>query len=154
MARTGPVAVMSGPRRPRLDDLLAGLTDILTASRALLKPGGIAVLTTRPFRQRGELVDFPGAVLAAGQAAGLIPAERCVALLAGLNGSELIPRPSFFQLKNLRAARAQGKPWHLIAHEDVLVFRNPPGSAGARELRHARPAPPARRAGQVQRRAA
>ncbi len=118
----------------RLDDLLAGLTDILTASRALLKPGGIAVITTRPFRQRGELVDFPGAVLAAGQAAGLIPAERCVALLAGLNGSELIPRPSFFQLKNLRAARAQGKPWHLIAHEDVLIFRNPPFPGSSREL--------------------
>ena len=138
----------------RLDDLLAGLTEILAASRALLKPGGLVVVTTRPFRQRGELVDFPGAVLAAGQAAGLIPAERCVALLAALHDSELIARPSFFQLKNLRAARARGKPWHLIAHEDVLVLRNPPVSAGVRELRHARPGPPARRAGGQEQRAA
>ena len=138
----------------RLDDLLAGLTEILAASRALLKPGGLVVVTTRPFRQRGELVDFPGAVLAAGQAAGLIPAERCVALLAALHDGELIARPSFFQLKNLRAARARGKPWHLIAHEDVLVLRNPPGSAGVRELRHARPGPPARHAGGQEQRAA
>ena len=137
----------------RLDELLAGLTEILTASRALLRPGGIVVVTTRPFRQRGELVDFPGAVLAAGEAAGLIPAERCVALLAGLHGSELIPRPSFFQLKNLRAARDRGRPWHLIAHEDVLVLRVL-GSAGVRELHHARPVPPAQRAGRYQRRAA
>jgi hypothetical protein len=109
----------------RLDDLLAGLAEILAASRALLQPGGVAVITTRPWRQRGELVDFPGAVLATGAAAGLVPVERCVALLAGLRGSTLVPRPSFFQLRNLREARARGKPWHLIAHEDVLIFRAP-----------------------------
>ena len=137
----------------RLDDLLDGLTGILTASRALLKPGGIVVVTTRPFRQRGELVDFPGAVLAAGQAAGLVPAERCVALLAALHDGQLIARPSFFQLKNLRAARARGNPWHLIAHEDVLIFRNLE-LPGVRELRHARPQPAARDAGGKQRRAA
>src|SRR5271166_1981680 len=117
----------------RLDDLLAGLAEILAAARTLLRPGGIAVVTTRPWRQRGELVDFPAAVLAAGNAAGLIPVDRCVALLAGLRGSRLIARPSFFQLDNTRKARAQGKPWHLIAHEDVLVFRAPgfPGSSRA-----------------------
>ena len=84
------------------------------------------MITTRPWRQRGELVDFPGAVLATGAAAGLIPVERCVALLAGLRGGTLVARPSFFQLRNLREARARGKPWHLIVHEDVLIFRNPP----------------------------
>jgi hypothetical protein len=81
------------------------------------------VVTARPWRQRGELVDLPGAVLAASASAGLIPAERCVALLAGLRGQRLIPRPSFFQLDNVRKARARGEPWHLIVHEDVLIFR-------------------------------
>ena len=98
-------------------------------------PGGIAVITTRPWRQRGELVDFPGAVLATGAAAGLIPVERCVALLAGLRGGTLVPRPSFFQLRNLREARARGKPWHLIAHEDVLIFRAPAFPGSSRELK-------------------
>ena len=119
----------------RLDDLLDGLAEILTAARTLLRPGGIAVITTRPWRQRGELVDFPGAVLATGAAAGLIPVERCVALLAGLRGSTLVPRPSFFQLRNLREARARGKPWHLIAHEDVLIFRAPAKPAGSGKLK-------------------
>jgi len=119
----------------RLDDLLAGFGEILAAARALLRPGGTAVITTRPWRQRGELVDFPSAVLAAGTAAGLIPAERCVALLAGLHASRLIARPSFFQLDNTRKARAQGKPWHLIAHEDVLVFREPGFPGSSRELK-------------------
>ena len=57
--------------------------------------------------------------------AGLVPAARCVALLAGLRGGQLIARPSFFQLDNLRRARRRGEPWHLIVHEDVLIFRSP-----------------------------
>ena len=85
-----------------------------------------------------------------GRAAGLIPAERCVALLAGLRGQRLIPRPSFFQLDNIRKARARGEPWHLIVHEDVLVFRKPltcltsprrgkfSAGLGARWVRHRR----------------
>jgi modification methylase len=110
-----------------LDELLAGFTQILAGCRALLRPGGMAVVTARPWRHHGELVDLPAAVLAAGAAAGLIPATRCVALLAGLRGGRLIPRPSFFQLENIRKARRRGEPWHLIVHEDVLIFRAPAG---------------------------
>jgi hypothetical protein len=106
---------------------------------ALLRPGGTVVVTARPWRQRGELVDLPGAVIAAGASAGLIPAERCVALLAGLRGQRLIPRPSFFQLDNVRKARARGEPWHLIVHEDVLVFRAPGIPASSARLREAQP---------------
>ena len=117
-----------------LDDLLTGFTQILAGCTALLRPGGTVVVTARPWRQHGELVDLPGAVLAAGVSAGLIPAERCVALLAGLRGQRLIPRPSFFQLDNVRKARARGEPWHLIVHEDVLIFRAPGFPGGSREL--------------------
>jgi modification methylase len=109
-----------------LDELLDGFTEILAGCRALLRPGGLAVVTTRPWREHGELVDLPAAVLAAGANAGLVPAARCVALLAGLRDGQLVARPSFFQLHNLREARRRGEPWHLIVHEDVLIFRNPP----------------------------
>jgi hypothetical protein len=125
-----------------LDDMLAGFTQILAGCTALLRPGGLAVVTARPWRHHGELVDLPSAVLAAGARAGLIPAARCVALLAGLRGSRLIPRPSFFQLDNTRKARARGEPWHLIVHEDVLIFRKPavlncPANPGStRESQH------------------
>ena len=115
-----------------LDELLDGFTQILAGCRALLRPGGLAVITTRPWREHGELVDLPAAVLAAAARAGLIPAARCVALLAGLRGGQLIARPSFFQLHNLREARGRGEPWHLIVHEDVIIVRNPPaGTEGA-----------------------
>jgi len=117
-----------------LDELLAGFTQILSGCAVLLRPGGLAVVTARPWRQHGELVDLPSAVIAAGARAGLVPVARCVALLAGLRDGRLIARPSFFQLDNLRRARRHGHPWHLIVHEDVLIFRNPgnPGSSAAR----------------------
>jgi len=108
--------------RQDLAGLLDGFTRILAGCAELLRPGGIAVVTARPWRQHGELTDFPSAVVEAGRAAGLVPVERCVALLAGVRGGQLIARPSFFQLDNVRKARARGKPWHLIVHEDVLVF--------------------------------
>ena len=107
-----------------LDRLLDGITQILTGCAALLRPGGLAVITARPWRHHGELVDLPSAVIAAGRRAGLTPIERCVALLAGIRGEQLIPRPSFFQLDNTRKARARGEPWHLIVHEDVLIFQS------------------------------
>src|SRR6266516_7004627 len=117
-----------------LDQLTDGITRILSGCAALLRPGGIAVVTARPWRHRGELVDLPSAVIAAGHAGGLTPVEHCVALLAGLHGEELVARPSFFQLGNTRKARARGEPWHLIVHEDVLIFRTPlfPGSSRTR----------------------
>lgn len=107
------------------DQLLNAFTEILTQCRRILRPGGTVVVTTRPWRERGELIDLPSAVLAAGQAAGLVPAERCVALLAGVRNGQLIARPSFFQMKHVRDTRRRGIPLSLIQHEDVLIFTRP-----------------------------
>jgi hypothetical protein len=105
--------------------LCDGFTTILAGCAQLLRPGGTVVVTARPWRKHGQLVDLPSAVLTAGMNAGLQPVERCVALLAALRGGRLIPRPSFFQLHQIRRARTAGIPLHLIAHEDVLVLRHP-----------------------------
>jgi modification methylase len=111
--------------------LLAAMAQILGACRALLRPGGVVVLTARPWRHRGLLVDFPSALLRAGGRAGLVAFERNVALLVGLNGDRLVGRPSFFQLDRVRKARAAGVPLRVIAHEDVLVFRSLSTRAGS-----------------------
>jgi modification methylase len=55
--------------------------------------------------------------------AGLELVERKVALLAAFRDGRLVSRASFFALKDVRAARDQGIPQLVIAHEDVLVFR-------------------------------
>ncbi|WP_194892105.1 TRM11 family SAM-dependent methyltransferase [Catenulispora pinisilvae] len=105
------------------EQLIAGFAEILAGCRKLLRPGGMVAVTARPWREHGELIDLPSEVIAAGVAAGLEPTERCLALIAGVRDRQLITRPSFFQLANIRQARAAGVPMHLIVAEDVLLFR-------------------------------
>ena len=102
--------------------LLAGFTKILTATAAFLRPGGHIVITLRPWREHAELIDLPSQILACGIDAGLVPVERCVALLARVADQDLVARGSFFQRDFIRKQRQAGLPLHLITHEDVLVF--------------------------------
>jgi hypothetical protein len=44
-------------------------------------------------------------------------------LLARVADDDLVTRGSFFQRDFIRKQRQAGLPLHLIAHEDVLVFR-------------------------------
>ena len=116
-----------------LTGLVDGFEQILRGCVTLLRPGGTVVVTARPWRKHGQLVDLPSAVLRAGLQAGLVPTERCVALLAAVRGGQLVARPSFFQLQAIRKARAAGTPLHLIAHEDVLIFAKPEACLGSAE---------------------
>jgi tRNA G10 N-methylase Trm11 len=109
------------------DELADGFTQILTGCAAILRPGGIVAVTARPYRHRGELVDIPGMVVAAGTNAGLELIEECAALIAGIRHGRLVQRGSFFQRKNVRKAIAEGDPQWLLQHEDVEIFRRPAG---------------------------
>lgn len=103
--------------------LLAGFTRILAGLTTYLRPGGHIVITIRPWREHAELIDLPSQIRACGLHAGLVPVERCVALLARAAETDLVARGSFFQRDFIRKQREAGLPLHLIAHEDVLVFR-------------------------------
>ncbi|MDT8916067.1 DNA methyltransferase [Amycolatopsis sp. PS_44_ISF1] len=105
--------------------LLAGFTRILTGCAAVLRPGGHVAITVRPWREHSELIDLPSQIVACGRAAGLVPVERCVALLARVAEDDLVVRGSFFQRDFIRKQREHGLPLHLIAHEDVIVLRRP-----------------------------
>jgi SAM-dependent methyltransferase len=105
--------------------LLSGFTRILAGLVPYLKPGGHIAITIRPWREHAELIDLPSQILACGVHAGLIPVERCVALLARAAEGELVARGSFFQRDFIRKQREAGLPLHLISHEDVLLFRTP-----------------------------
>lgn len=105
--------------------LLAGFTRVLAGLVPFLRPGGHIAITIRPWREHTELIDLPSQILACGLHAGLIPVERCVALLARAGNDDLVPRGSFFQRDFIRKQREAGLPLHLIAHEDVLAFRTP-----------------------------
>lgn len=105
--------------------LADSFTRIMAACRTLLAPGGVVVVTTRPYRKNGTLIDFPGQVAEAGRRAGLVQVDRCVALLCALRDGEVVSRTSFFQLIETRRLRKGNWPVHVIQHEDVLVFTNP-----------------------------
>jgi hypothetical protein len=89
--------------------LLAALAEILAGCQALLRLGGLLVLTARPWCRQQRLVDFPGQLTRTAEAAGLVAFERNVALPVGLRGDQLVARPSFFQLDRVRKARARGE---------------------------------------------
>jgi modification methylase len=108
-----------------LGGLLDAMRTILAACASVLRPGGFVAMTVRPWWRAGQLVDLPGALVRVGEEAGLVLYERNVALLAGLRDDHLVPRSSFFALEQVRRARATGTPRLVIAHEDLLVFRNP-----------------------------
>lgn len=121
--------------------LLSGFTRILAGLVPYLKPGGHIAITIRPWREHAELIDLPSQILACGVHAGLIPVERCVALLARAGDGDLVARGSFFQRDFIRKQRENGLPLHLISHEDVLVFRTPlhrSGSGISTELQQSR----------------
>ncbi|MEV0033572.1 DNA methyltransferase [Nocardia sp. NPDC050793] len=108
-----------------LGRLLSGFTKILAGAADYLAPGGHVVITARPWRQHAELVPLPAHLYTCGELAGLVPVERCVALLGRLSDGELIARSSFFQRDFIVKQRAAGLPMHLIAHEDVIILRKP-----------------------------
>jgi tRNA G10 N-methylase Trm11 len=110
-----------GPRtqRPAFEEALG---EILARCAHMLAPGrGRLVLTVRPYRQRGALVDLPGRLIALAERNGLAFCSREVALLCSLKDDRLASRASFFQLYHQRAGTIERML--LIGHEDVLVFR-------------------------------
>ncbi|MEV0538406.1 TRM11 family SAM-dependent methyltransferase [Nocardia salmonicida] len=120
-----------------LGRLLTGFTKILAGAAEYLAPGGHVVITARPWRQHAELVPLPGHLYTCGELAGLVPVERCVALLGRLTEGELVARSSFFQRDFVVKQRAAGLPMHLIAHEDVVILRKPEAASTASERRRA-----------------
>src|SRR5581483_2252714 len=93
--------------------LLSGFTRILAGLVPYLRPGGHIAITIRPWREHAELIDLPSQILACGTHAGLIPVERCVALLARVAEHDLVARGSFFQRDFIRKQRHAGLPLHL-----------------------------------------
>jgi hypothetical protein len=137
-------------------ELLAGFAQILAACHWLLAPGGFVAVSARPWRRGGVLVDLPSAVITAGTAAGLVPVERCVALLArceqddrvdavvcrcGCTGGatryraqeRLIAHLSFMQIKSTRDALEAGLPRAGIVHEDLIILAKPLDAGTGRE---------------------
>ncbi len=107
----------------RGESYLAAMATIYTACARMLSPGGYLVLVTKNLRADGALRNIAGDTITLCQQAGLVFQQHIIALHATLRDDELLPRPSYFQLTQVRQARARGERMHLVCHEDVLVFQ-------------------------------
>jgi hypothetical protein len=96
------------------DELLEGFGQILAGCAELLRPGGVVAVTVRPIRAKGELVDLPGLVIETAQSAGLVLADRLVALLCGLRGGALVNRA------------CSSRRWRLAGHAKGVSRPAPP----------------------------
>ncbi len=94
--------------------------EVLEGCRRLLARDGRLVLTARPYRRGGTLIDLPNELIELARRADLRLKARHAALLCGLRQDELVPRASFFQMQHQRSGVIPRML--LIAHEDVLVF--------------------------------
>jgi len=109
----------------RGDTYLTAVGEIYQACAETLKPGGFLVLVTKDMRSKGALRNLSGETIALCEHAGLDYWQRIIGLLASIRDSELVMRPSFWQTLQTRRALARGEHTHVVAHEDVLVFRKP-----------------------------
>jgi modification methylase len=109
----------------RGDAYLAAMADVYAACAAVLRPGGFLVLVTKDMRSDGALRNLSGETIQLCQDTGLRYWQRVIGLLATVHDSELVMRPSLWQVLNVRRARSHGERTHVVAHEDVLVFRKP-----------------------------
>jgi hypothetical protein len=92
-------------------------------------------------RAGGRLTNLSGDTIALCEHVGLVYWQHIVALLATLRDEALRPRPSLWQLLNLRHALARGERTHLVCHEDVLVFQKPANSHKPGSCHSAEPDP-------------
>ena len=99
------------------------MAEVYTACQAVLRPGGLLVTVTKNMRRAGRCVDLAALTVHLARSAGFAYLGHVVALHAAVRDSQLVARPSFWQLTQTRKARARGEPAHLSVHEDVLVLQ-------------------------------
>jgi modification methylase len=116
----------------------AGMTAILRGALPLMAPDAHIVITGRAWREHGELIDLPALIADALAHAGMLPVQRCVALLAGIRDDDLVTRTSRYHRVTVARARAAGSRWHLPCTQEVIVAR-PPRMPGGSSTRRALP---------------
>jgi hypothetical protein len=117
------------------------LAGVFARAVGLLHADGHLVLALARARRRGYLIDLAAAATAAAHGCGLVPVDRCVALLAAVRGDRVITHATLSQRRAAdRHQRSTGHPIGLRAHQDLLVFR----PAAASHTASARAAEPGR----------
>jgi hypothetical protein len=125
--------LLTSPPHARGQSYLSAMGDIYEACVSVLKPGGFLVIVTKNMCSNGLTRDLASDTIALCQQAGLQYWQHVIALHATIRGGQLLTRPSFWQTQHRRRALAHGQRFHLVCHEDLLVFRRKcsPGCLGS-----------------------
>ena len=107
----------------RSDAYRSSMAEVYAQCCAILRPSGLLITVTKNMRSRGRLLDLASITIQLAHGVGFGYLQHNIALHAAVRDGELVARPSFWQLDQTLRARRAGIPLHLIAHEDVLVFR-------------------------------
>jgi modification methylase len=102
---------------------LNAMAEVYAACFTVLKPGGFLILVTKDMRSQGALRNLSGDTITLCENLGLRYWQRIIGLLATIRDTELVMRPSLWQTLTVRQARARGERTHVVAHEDILIFR-------------------------------
>ena len=116
---------------------LTAMSEVYEACATVLKPGGFLLLVTKDMRSGGALHNLSGDTITLCEDLGLRYWQRIIGLLATIRDSEIVMRPSFWQMLHARRTRARGERTHVVAHEDLLVFRKPDALVAAVSARKA-----------------
>jgi DNA modification methylase len=100
----------------------AAMAEIYASCHAVLRPGGRLVVVTKNTRRKGRTLDLAGLTVDLAASAGFSYLGHVIALHAAIRDDDLVARPSYWQVTQIRHARQRGEPAHLVAHEDVTVF--------------------------------
>ena len=103
----------------------AAMAEIYSGCATLLRPGGLLVVVTKNTRRAGRLFDLASLTVGLATRAGFSYLGHVIALHAAVRDSGLVARPSYWQITQVRHARAKGEPAHLVAHEDLTVLTLP-----------------------------
>ncbi|HEX9767301.1 MAG TPA: DNA methyltransferase [Nitriliruptorales bacterium] len=107
----------------RGDVYVDAMAEVYAGIHRLLRPGGLLATVTKNLHRQGRLLDLAAMTHDLATRSGLCYLQHIVALHAAIRDDTLVPRPSFWQLTRVRRDRDRDQPAHLVAHEDVLVFR-------------------------------
>lgn len=107
----------------RSDAYRSSMAEVYAQCCAILRPSGLLITVTKNMRSRGRLLDLASITIQLAHGVGFGYLQHNIALHAAVRDGELVARPSFWQLDQTLRARRASIPLHLIAHEDVLVFR-------------------------------
>lgn len=103
------------------------MNELVTACRAVLRPGGLLVTVTSNIHG-GRLIDAAGAAVTAAQAAGLDYLQHVIAVHTAIRDSTLTPIHASSTV-GTQAVVDASPGGSLVVHHDVLVFRAPAKAA-------------------------